>query len=325
MAASCEAWARSRYTGGVGPHRIHIGPARRALCEYIETNPTQELRTTWPIPIEGTNSEIWMVVRQRIELTDTDKDADQAARLAEVVKQHPKWLDAMQEIRGRSRPSPFGEEAYGPEEAAEYEFLPSQVVWDIASRVLAGFNLPVSPSAVEFAIKTALPDQPFSTAFRSHVVTGPKPSLLVESLFLIDTATAPLHGDVLSSISGSAFEANRALWHRAAAKVVQHREWWKNRVILINSDQRQFGSGFGVGLEETLRQDVCVHLDNPEQMTRTELLVREERRRAKLLADKAKSKRGSVESAVSTAINRERERRKKKTKISVTLKIQNSM
>ena len=243
MAASCENWARTRYIGGTGPHRIRIAPGQIAVVDYIRgENPVTaniEFQAGWPVPIERASRQVWMAVRQRIELTESE----QRQKLAAVVHRHPRWPDVLSRIANAAAPYPSLKMAFCTQGRVTSEERSGQEIWIIVQAALASAGFSHSPGLIAYAAEQGLPNSPYLPALRQIAAGGPAPGLLVESLFILDPTLRPQQGEVLSNISGSSFEAGMDFWDAASRKVAEHQSWWTARVSVLTSALRPESTG----------------------------------------------------------------------------------
>ena len=236
MAQSCQTWAQKNYMGGVGPYVLYVGDAMRAKLEHIEVGGgpgggVTDFATDWPVPLLGSPVQMQMVVRQRIELADTSQRTKRKA----IVSGHPQWENAVRQIARETAARPSIRNAVATQGRVTWQELPLGVLKGTATRVLASYSLPTTPSVVGCALELAIPHSPYRREFLNLQAGGPAPGLLVETLFLLDGSLETPHGDVHSSISGGSFEGNTDLWEEAVKVVARHRRWWKERVSLTES------------------------------------------------------------------------------------------
>ena len=256
MAQSCQTWAQKHYAGGTGPYVLYAGDGLRARLEHIEVGGgpgggMTDFATDWPVPLLGSSLQIRMVVRQRIELAD----AGQRAKRKPILSGEPQWRNALRQIAREAEPKSSIRNAIATQGRVTWQEQPLSVLQSTATRVLASYSLPTTPSVVGYALESALPISPYRREFLKMQQGGPAPGLLVETLFLLDTSLATPHGDAHSSISGGAFEGSVELWEEGVKVVTRHREWWKRKVSLIEPKLLRQNEGRPIETE-TLTADI---------------------------------------------------------------------
>ena len=154
MVQSCQKWAEAHYTGGDGPHNIYIGTGLRAVVEGMQTfsQGYTLCAVEWPVPLLSGPRKIQMVLRKRVELTDDD----QRARMASIIEKHPRWKNALRDIKEETRPR-FSHamtiETQGRQMTVD---MPGLVIWGTVTRILASYGFSTSPSTIAFAAEKGL-------------------------------------------------------------------------------------------------------------------------------------------------------------------------
>ena len=262
MSASCGAWAQSRFLNNGPPFQRHLDAAHVAEWKYIERDLTLPPgRSTWPVPIIGSDFRLMLVIRQRIELTDNDPDSNQQRKMGVIVNQNPRWGKVLAIIQEKTLPQFSSFEAHATSGQVMTEEIPPEVAWHIARSALVKCGFSVTKSMIEYALGQARPEQNWG-----DLSSDPSRGLLIESFCLSDKNQ---QGEVLSSISGTSFEDTNGLWTDAVKRMSSHRVWWSKKVSLFTPTAALLSLNEG-GPTSTDRLSKIVAQYQNEKITRPE-------------------------------------------------------